>query len=258
MRLKSLTNKELISRPLIAPTSEPNPKPTEVRQQSISKELDPKISEALNSSNSTSDDSTSNDSTSSGDTLTDFSLFGSTSSSSTSSNSTLSESTSSGATLIDFSLYGSTSSDSTSSPFTLEALHLSTELSVQPLVKSMTNIVIESKEKTDHQMITSPSKEPQSIASNQSEELVSNPVGRLQQICDNNGWPLPSYYTTREEGLPRMRVFIISCVIEKFDIIGTGVANTKRLAKGKAAQNMIECLKNGNQLKVVVRPLNSV
>ena len=74
----------------------------------------------------------------------------------------------------------------------------------------------------------------------------SNPVGKLQEICMKKHWRPPHYETICEDGLPHERTFKMSCIIENMDFKEEGVGKSKRLAKRKAAHNMIKRLKDEN------------
>ena len=113
------------------------------------------------------------------------------------------------------------------------------------------------------QLIFSDSNETESLNESRCEDDEeggdSNPVGKLQEICMKKHWRPPHYDTVSEDGLPHERVFKMCCIIENMDFTEEGVGKSKRLAKRKAALNMIVRLKNENLAdcdEVAVRPLN--
>ena len=78
------------------------------------------------------------------------------------------------------------------------------------------------------------------------EDIDTNPVGKLQEICMKKHWRPPHYETISEEGLPHERVFKMKCHIENMGFCETGIGKSKRLAKRKAAHLMIKRLKEEN------------
>lgn len=74
------------------------------------------------------------------------------------------------------------------------------------------------------------------------DNLMDNPIGRLQEACMQRRWPPPFYTTEHEEGLPHERQFTIACHVLEFQEFGTG--NSKKLAKRIAARKMWKVLQS--------------
>ncbi|KAJ6647430.1 Interferon-inducible double-stranded RNA-dependent protein kinase activator A like A [Pseudolycoriella hygida] len=73
---------------------------------------------------------------------------------------------------------------------------------------------------------------------------LDNTVGRLQELCMAQKWPLPIYETESEAGLPHDRQFTIACTVFEHKEIGQG--KNKRDAKRSAANKMWMKLKENS------------
>lgn len=70
----------------------------------------------------------------------------------------------------------------------------------------------------------------------------ANPVGKLQEFCMKMRVNPPDYDTWDEKGLAHERVFKISCKISSLNLITFGQGRSKKLAKRRAAEIMLEKL----------------
>lgn len=68
------------------------------------------------------------------------------------------------------------------------------------------------------------------------ENVVGNPVGRLQELCVTKNLPAPTYETEKQDGLPHLMQFTIVCNVGKCREVGEG--SKKKMAKRLAAHNM--------------------
>lgn len=72
--------------------------------------------------------------------------------------------------------------------------------------------------------------------------LVSNPVGKLQETCLKRKWTSPIYDTDDEDGPPHDRIFTVRCRLENLNIEVRGKGRSKKGAKKLAAQQMLDFL----------------
>lgn len=72
--------------------------------------------------------------------------------------------------------------------------------------------------------------------------IPGNPVGSLQELCISHRWAPPSYLLDGENGLPHEREFVITCIVESYQEVGSG--KSKKLAKRQAAYRMLMKLKD--------------
>lgn len=70
--------------------------------------------------------------------------------------------------------------------------------------------------------------------------IKENYVGRLDEVCVINKFPLPEFDPVKEEGPPHARIFTMKCSVSSISEIA--VARTKKQAKHSVAQQMINRL----------------
>lgn len=70
----------------------------------------------------------------------------------------------------------------------------------------------------------------------------ANPVGKLQERCNNLRWPLPEYELEETAGAPHQRSFAVSVRIGKLS--SKAEANSKKAAKRQAAELMLTQIAN--------------
>ena len=77
---------------------------------------------------------------------------------------------------------------------------------------------------------------------------ITNPIGALNELCNLNRSPQPSYMLVHSEGPSHAMTFYMGCVLNgKVDF---GQGKSKKAAKNKAAQRMLKRL---NHHKLVAR-----
>lgn len=59
-----------------------------------------------------------------------------------------------------------------------------------------------------------------SVTSDDGADGAGNPVGKLQEMCQQKKWPAPAYEVTKEEGPPHDRTFEIEASLGKFTATG--------------------------------------
>lgn len=91
-----------------------------------------------------------------------------------------------------------------------------------------------------------PCEPPAEIIEESDDLSETNPVGKLQEICMKRHWRPPRYETINEEGLPHERIFSMECFIENMRFCEIGIAKSKKLAKRKAAHQMLLRLQSEN------------
>ncbi|KAJ8883940.1 hypothetical protein PR048_015796 [Dryococelus australis] len=75
-----------------------------------------------------------------------------------------------------------------------------------------------------------------------SNQEVSNPIGKLQEFCVAKGLPMPNYSEVSETGAPHAKTFIIKCSLRGYLEYGTGLS--KKDAKHNAALKMWKIVTN--------------
>lgn len=71
---------------------------------------------------------------------------------------------------------------------------------------------------------------------------MTNPIGRLQEMCTVKRWTPPKYETHTEEGEPHKKNFVMTCMVMGLTEVGEG--SSKKMAKRRAAQKILKVLKS--------------
>lgn len=78
------------------------------------------------------------------------------------------------------------------------------------------------------------------------ENVESNYVGQLQELCQKKGWPLPVYEVNGATGQSHQPTFYMICKVEHigFTVTGNGAGRTKLIAKKQAAGDVLSQLRD--------------
>jgi RISC-loading complex subunit TARBP2 len=72
------------------------------------------------------------------------------------------------------------------------------------------------------------------------QNVCSNPIGALQELCISKNLPAPSYEVESEDGPPHARNFTIGCRVLTYHVVAKG--HSKQFAKYQAATEMYPIL----------------
>lgn len=82
-----------------------------------------------------------------------------------------------------------------------------------------------------------------SVLENSSNDL-SNPIGKLQEICMKKYWNPPIYKEDDLTGPPHERQFQFQCIIDNMNLVVKGIGKSKKSAKRDSAEKMLRLLQN--------------